>query len=66
MSLKLRVRKDTTQLPQLRWRVEVATNPVGTGSTVGEPSWVDAMVTAGQIHADAIKDLTCLYAGATK
>lgn len=61
MSLKLRVRKDHAQLPQLRWRVEVASRPVGKGMSIGEPSWVDAMVTAGKIRRGAEADLAPLY-----
>lgn len=62
MSLKLRVRKDITQLPQLRWRVEVASRPVGEGASIGESSWVDAMVTAGNIRRDAEEQMSSFYA----
>ena len=53
MSLKLRVRKDAAQLPQLRWRVEIAAKPVGARPSVGWSSWVDAMVAAREIRRDA-------------
>lgn len=53
MSLKLRIRKDpAASHPLVRWRVEIAANPVGAGPSVGWPSWVDAMVAAGQIRRD--------------
>ena len=66
MSLKLRVRKDPTQLPQLRWRVEVAAKPVGARPSVGWSSWVDAMVAAREIRNDAAAQLADFYTAASK
>lgn len=54
MSLKLRVRKDPSAFhPLVRWRVEIAANPVGARPSIGWPSWVDAMVAVREIRNDA-------------
>lgn len=67
MSLKLRVRKDpTASHPLVRWRVEVAANPVGAGPSVGWSSWVDAMVAAREIRNDAAAQLADFYTAASK